>query len=144
MAYPTWPSSLPTFVDREGFKQQREDGRLRSPTDFGPGKVRRRFSATVRTMSARILMTRFQLERLDTFWHVDTKGGALFFWFPEPGRHGFPMRDGTGAILVSAGGAPILISAYVLARFSADGEPPSISSIADDLWSVDLSVDIMP
>lgn len=144
MAYVSWPDDLPIFVQRENFRVQREEGRLRSPTDFGPGKVRRRSSSTVRTITPRIWMTRAQLERFDEFWQVDTKGGSLFFWFPEPGRHGFPMRGLGGGILLTADGVPLLISAWVLVRFSADAEPPAIGTISDDLWPVDFSLDIMP
>ncbi|SHF02838.1 hypothetical protein SAMN02745157_1471 [Kaistia soli DSM 19436] len=132
------------FIQRDGFRRQRADGRLRSPTDLGPGKVRRKSTATVRTITPQIWMTRVQLERFGTFWDVDTKGGALPFWFPEPGRHGFPMRSDDGGVLLAADGSPLLISAWVLVMFSPDAEPPQDTTTADDLWPVSLSLDIMP
>lgn len=144
MAYVSWPDTVPHAFDPQGFRRQRQEGRLRSPTDFGPGKVRRRFSATVRTVSGRLWMNRAQLERLCEFWDVDTKGGTEFFHFPDPGRHGFPMRGLDGGVLLTAGGSRLLISAWVVVRFSADAEPPQDSTLVDDLWGVDLSLDIMP
>ncbi len=144
MTVPVWPSSLPSSMNREGFAHQRGDGRLRSQTDVGPGKTRRRFTAVARPLVGTMWMTRVQLQRFDDWWDVDTKGGSLPFMFPATGKHGFPMRSDDGSLLLSGDGRPLLISAWWLVMFSTQSDPPQASSLSDELWPVTLNLEILP
>lgn len=121
MADVSWPNNLPALVEREAYRRQWRDGRLRSPSDLGPGKVRRRFSATAQTITARVLMSRFYLERFGRFWEIDTRGGTLPFSFPHP--------EGSGTIR---------------ARFATEAGTPVSTSLKDDLWAVEFALEILP
>jgi hypothetical protein len=79
-----WPSTLPQFVLRDGYQSGTGDGRLRSQTDAGIAKLRRRFSAVPRPLSARAHLSASQLEVFKTFVHDTLKEGSLPFQLPSP------------------------------------------------------------
>jgi hypothetical protein len=80
---PTWPSTLPQnqFI---GLTEQRQDPRLRTQMDAGPAKMRRRYTATVRTFSVPIELNGTQRQAFDTFWITDTQEGSLSFSWTDP------------------------------------------------------------
>lgn len=78
----TWPVSLPRSMS--GVTWGTRDGRMKSQTDTGPGKIRRRSTAMPYTISGQMLLTRTQLATLDTFITTTTAGGVLAFNFPHP------------------------------------------------------------
>jgi len=80
----TWPTSLPSIFLTDGYAQGIGDGRIRSATDTGPGKVRRRTTAMASPIVGRILMTGPQLTTLETFVQAGTLGGVTTFYFPDP------------------------------------------------------------
>jgi hypothetical protein len=80
----TWPTSLPSIFLTDGYAQGFGDGRIRSATDTGPGKVRRRSTAMASPVVGRMLMTAAQLATLEKFVATDTLGGVLTFFFPDP------------------------------------------------------------
>lgn len=84
MTTPAWPSTLPQAFLKDGFQHQLGDGRLRSPTDTGPGKERRRFSAVVDLVTARALMDDDQWDAFLDFIKTDIGGGTLAFTAPPP------------------------------------------------------------
>jgi hypothetical protein len=60
------------------------DGRIRSATDTGPGKVRRRTTAMASPLQGRMLMTSAQVAILKTFVETDLFGGVGVFDFLDP------------------------------------------------------------
>lgn len=79
-----WPSGLPQYLLTDGYAQGVGDGRIRSQTDTGPGKVRRRTTAMVRPITGRMLMTGAQVEEMMTWIENDIFGGTMVFDFPDP------------------------------------------------------------
>lgn len=79
-----WPVSLPQAILMDGNSDSSPDGRLKSQTDQGPGKSRRRTSAAVRKFSGRMYVTTEQLGTLRTFINITTLGGSLPFTFRDP------------------------------------------------------------
>lgn len=81
-----WPASLPQYVNRDGYQSGTGDGRVRSDTDAGIAKLRRRFSAVPRPLSVVMTMTRAQLATFRGFVEDDLKGGTLPFIFASRER----------------------------------------------------------
>jgi hypothetical protein len=79
----TWPATLPQNQFRT-LTDQRQDGRFRTLMDAGPAKMRRRFSATVRTFVVPIELNGTQRQAFDSFWITDTQGGAISFSWTDP------------------------------------------------------------
>lgn len=76
----TWPATLPDPLF-EGYEDTIGDGRIRSRTDVGPPKVRRRTTSAVRPLRCSMIMTDAQLTTLKTFIRTTLLGGALpFYW----------------------------------------------------------------
>ena len=82
----TWPASLPqTFPI--GTKEKHQEGRVRSSVDYGPAKLRRRFSAVVKTYripAERFLLTDAQKTTYETFFNSTLSGGTLDFDWTNP------------------------------------------------------------
>lgn len=76
-----WPSSLPDSFTFESYGEGIADGRLRSQTDTGPGKVRPRSSAMPEPLSGQMVITGAQIETLRTFVKTTLRGGSLPFFF---------------------------------------------------------------
>jgi uncharacterized protein YwlG (UPF0340 family) len=83
-----FPASLPQIMERDGFSRGYGDGRLRSPTDAGGGKSRRRFSYMPEPVKGSIVMTGAQLAIFRAFIDETLKGGTLPFYFPAQGELG--------------------------------------------------------
>lgn len=114
-----WPGTLPQEVLADGFMLGTGDGRLRTPTSTGPGKVRRRSSATARPLSCRIRIDAAQKAILEDFVADDLQGGALPFTFPNP-----------------VGGPDLLV------RF-AESLPAYVNQ-GGDLWMASLDLEVLP
>lgn len=80
---PSWPSNIPTFLVR-GFSEQPGDGRLRTPMDAGPPKVRRRYTATVRKMRGTIQTDDTGLAAFETFLETTILSGSIPFDWEHP------------------------------------------------------------
>lgn len=63
----TWPSTLPQYLEQDGFSIQQQDQVIRTPTDVGPVKIRRRFSAAVSKVQGQITITSEQYTILMDF-----------------------------------------------------------------------------
>lgn len=90
-----WPASLPQRAERPGYQSGTGDGRLRSDTDSGIAKVRRRFSAVPRPLQLQMLMTWDQLDTFKAFVADDLETGVLPFVFP--------CQEGAGTWIVQFG-----------------------------------------
>ncbi len=92
MTLARWPSTLPRQMMLDGQGETLPDGLLRSDTDAGPAKVRRRSSATPWEMSGTFRMSHTQYDAFRAFIDADLAGGALPFEFPD-------QRDCAGWLL---------------------------------------------
>jgi len=79
MAAIDWPASLQQCPLVNNFAIQRQDRRIHSPTETGPGKMRRRQSHAVRIVPVTICCDDTDMATLNTFVDDTTLGGALRF-----------------------------------------------------------------
>lgn len=82
--------ALPEFPMPDGFSETVQDGALRSRSDSGLEKIRRRFTATPTLYSTRYQLTAEQKQLLDYFYRTTTRGGTLRFNWTHP--HGYPVE----------------------------------------------------
>ena len=83
---PTWPGTLPQAFPI-GTTEAVQDGRVRSAMDAGPAKLRRRFTAVVRTYTLpaeRFVFTDAQKATYETFFTSTLSGGTLEFDWTDP------------------------------------------------------------
>ena len=124
MAGETWPASLPQELLQRGYSQREGDNVLRSQTDVGPPKRRRRFTAAIGKLSGQLMLNHADLATLLNFYKNDLKDGSLSFLFPDPLRpsSGQRMND---MITVSFAGVPSRssIGALFLVSLRFDVEP---------------------
>lgn len=119
MSNPVWPLSLPQRPLAQGFNEQVPNTLIRTQMEAGPPKVRRRFTAGIRTMDMQLRITPAQVDALDVFYDSTLQGGALPFDWVHP-------RTGVAATY----------------RFV---EPPSYATMARGrLWTATLKLEILP
>lgn len=84
MTVPVWPEALPQVL-RFPLTQRRQSGKIRTETDTGPAKVRRRFTARVTEYpSSTIMVTGEQKAIFDAFYDDELGGGTLAFSWTDP------------------------------------------------------------
>ncbi len=145
MAIIVWPFDCPQTVTVTNHRQQIGDGRLRSDTDSGPGKVGRRFSSTIRPIVGDLIVTTSQKIRIERFWDEDTQGGSLPFLFPAISTNNCPLLDSDGVPFLDFDGARILDCDWWLARFSDQAEPPGFVPRGNSgEWTCSLALQVLP
>jgi hypothetical protein len=77
----TWPTTLPQ-VPQRGFSETGGMNIIRTQTDTGPAKMRRR-AASAATLSCSFLMTTAQVATFESFVS-SSLGGVLRFYFTHP------------------------------------------------------------
>jgi len=83
-----WPRSLPPFPI--GIDLVQDDNSIRTETDMGPAKRRRRYTAVSKRIAVRGWHLRGDdLEVLLDFYEVQTRGGSDYFIMTEPLVNGF-------------------------------------------------------
>jgi len=122
---PVWPATLPTDA-QYGWSETPGDSLVRTQTDAGPAKLRRRFTSTPSAFSFQFVMTKAQATRLIQFYEnasdaaiAGTNGGALSITgLPHP-------RDNSAATF----------------RFLA---PPVLTQTAYDVFRASLRLELLP
>lgn len=130
-AYYIWPPALPQAPLAEGYSETIPSNLLRSETDTGPAKVRRRGTAKPYIISASYLLSTEECEVLDGFLVDTLGGGAICFDWPRPMFH--RREDGSFR--------------YVRARIVPSGDGLYTKNFASglvDRWNVTLSLEIFP
>jgi len=84
MAIPVWPSTLPQKPEQGGYQEGFASTVIRSPTDTGRTKRRRRFLTGPRLLTVTMPMTDAQLLIFNAFYEDTIAHGALSFTFPHP------------------------------------------------------------
>lgn len=120
----TWPGSLP----QEAFmvvSDLRQDGSLRSQMDSGAPKKRKRFTAAIRNLEIRMILSGTERATFDTFYITTINEGAV----------SFDMNDPVDGNTISV-------------RFT---EPPkwkyisgSGPAVADRQWEATLKLEVLP
>ncbi len=119
MAIPLWPASLPQRPLADGFAETPPNLLVRSATDIGPAKARRRATAGVTRLRAAFRLSPSQLATFRSFFASDLQGGALSFSWVHPV---------TGAL----GSFRIV-------------PPPTIEPVAAGIaWRVSLDLELLP
>jgi hypothetical protein len=118
-----WPGTLPQYFEI-GAQDTRQQGFIRSTTETGPYKQRKRFTATSRFLSGSMLLTGTQRATFETFYKTTISGGTDEFDFIDP---------------VDFVAAPM--------RFV---QPPSCSGVSGGAtattvqWRLDLMLEVLP
>lgn len=81
---PTWPVTLPQFVQESGYREEIQDQTIESAMDTGPAKIRRRFTKSIRRFTISMQMTAAQVTTFESFWQTDCKGGSISFDWVHP------------------------------------------------------------
>jgi hypothetical protein len=77
MAIPIWPTSLPQKPLMAGFQENPQNIIVRSQTDVGPAKARRRVTVAVANFEMQFRLTSAQLATFRTFYATDIQSGVL-------------------------------------------------------------------
>lgn len=77
-----WPASLPACV--QDWQEENEPVVIRTEMDGGPPKVRRRYSAPIRSITATMFLTNDQYLILRDFFDQALAGGVNYFEFTHP------------------------------------------------------------
>lgn len=142
MTVPFWPADLPQRVLVDGYSEGVGDGRIMQPMDAGPPKMRRRTSAAMRPVRARLWLGFDQKARLNRFWTEGVAGGSLPFWFPDQTMDGLALLTADGAPLLTESGAPLVITSWWLVMFGQDGI--AFDAQSGVLFGAAFSLDILP
>ena len=63
-----WPSTLPQWLERDGFNEQEMDGVLHTSMETGAPKARPRYTATVVNITGMLKLTRADYDTLKAFY----------------------------------------------------------------------------
>jgi hypothetical protein len=80
----TWPVTLQQLVNEEGFAYTVGETAIRTESDVGPAKVRRRFTKSVDSVSVTINITQDLYPTFRDFHDITLNGGVLPFDFENP------------------------------------------------------------
>lgn len=120
MAIPSWPPGLPQ-VPQKGFSETGGVIIIRTPTDKGPAKMRRRGSKPS-VLNLSFIMTTEQVSTLETFVET-TLGGVRRFNFTHP-------RTG--------------IQEEFRLVPQSEGDLYNITYLAPDYWTVTAQFELLP
>lgn len=122
-----WPADLPQRVLAPSYSEGLGDGRLRTQMEAGPMKVRRRFSAVARPVSASFRVSPDGKARIERFWWEEIGGGSLPFLMPDQTHDALVLQAGTGLQLLDDQGRPLVNTAWWLVM--AGDAPPSFTPL---------------
>ena len=108
----TWPATIPQRFDSGNYNYYPIDSRIISDTDAGPGKQRRRFTATPYIHEGSMLMTLAQFSTFSGFI-ASNIGFADDFIFPNP------LDEGATTIIVRL--SPYMQPPYQMTNDQAPG-----------------------
>lgn len=115
---PAWPAALPQTLEVQGYSEQPPDVTLRTQMDAGPPKLRRRYTAGIRPIKGKMLLSpRTLVVTLDDFYNDSLLGGSLSFDWAHP-------RTGQTAVC----------------RFASR---PTYTPLGPEAWMVELDLEIL-
>lgn len=80
----TWPSTLPQFVNRDGFSYTLSNSAISASMSAGYAKRRKRFTGQYATYSVSIQMTQAQADTFEQFFNNNLGYGVVNIDFPDP------------------------------------------------------------
>jgi hypothetical protein len=123
MTLPVWPSVLPQRVLRDGYSEQKKDGRAFTATSAGPGKTRRRYSSTVKSVACGVVVSYEGKAYLEQFVEEEILDGAKPFLIPDQTHDDVPFSDELSDILVDENGDLLTNTGNWLVMFDKDQLP---------------------
>ena len=84
MPIPTWPTALPQKPLMAGFQENPQNIVVRSQTDVGPAKARRRTTVAQINFDMQFRLTSAQLATFRTFYATDIQSGVLTYSWKHP------------------------------------------------------------
>jgi len=79
-----WPDTLPDTLLMEGLAAKRSSNVIRTQMDAGPKKARRRYTASIKTFTGKMLLDAGQRFELERFYRTALADGVLRFYFTDP------------------------------------------------------------
>lgn len=79
----TYPASLPTTFQVDGYRETDSDNTIRTSMDVGPDKIRRRTTANSRIVVGTMWLTQTQYTTFRAFFETDTSYGTDTFDFTD-------------------------------------------------------------
>lgn len=80
----SWPTSLPQYVQLDGYAERPVDITVRSSVDVGPEKARPRYSSMPVDFVCPMLFTSAHIDTLDSFYESTLEFGTLEFDWQHP------------------------------------------------------------
>ena len=77
-----WPVQLNYLVERGSFQMVQTDPALRSEFDYGPARMRQRFTRSPARQQLTIVLTSEEFEVFKSFWQYNLQSGVNWFNFP--------------------------------------------------------------
>lgn len=81
---PSWPASLPQYVEISGYREKPGKNIIRSPMETGAAKQRRRGTAAAEPVTVRVMLTTAQRATFVSFYKTDLEHGSLSFDWVHP------------------------------------------------------------
>ena len=78
------PSTLPQFLDQDGYTETPPKLMIRTQMEAGVPKRRRRFSSGVRPIKGQMILTFEETQILDDFFNITLSGGSNVFDWVHP------------------------------------------------------------
>jgi hypothetical protein len=110
---PAWPASLPQYVLQQGYNEQLSDNLVETQMDAGPGKTRRRFTATVKQFGVTLEMDATQAATFEAFYETTLKQGSIPFDWVHPRTRAaltFKFKKPAPRVSVRGGGGVVQYS----------------------------------
>ncbi|MDB5620507.1 hypothetical protein [Tardiphaga sp.] len=141
MTLAVWPADLPQYVLVDGFQSGPRGARLKTATDTGPGKQRRR-GALMKPVTCSFFASTDELARFYRFWESDTAGGVLPFVMPDRQFDGLALMDENGLVLADENGVPLIAESWWLVQFGQN--EPADTPISGVYWRVQFDLVVLP
>lgn len=137
-----WPPEIGQWMTAPDFTIAARDGRMKTPPEAGPVKLRRRFSSAPAPVAGQMRCTLNEKARMERFWDEETLGGVLPFTFPDQVYNNAPLLTEAGELILTEDDEAILIESYWLVQFA---EPIQWRPIrGQGSWMASISLNIMP
>lgn len=79
-----WPGTLPQNANIKGYLEPLGNTLIRSDTEFGPAKQRRRYTAAVHKFELTQVLSSDEVDDLITFYETTLQGGVDSFTWVHP------------------------------------------------------------
>lgn len=119
MSIQTWPSSLPK-PERKTWSRTSQDVRRKRTPQNGASGYAKAYSKSSKQVSLSVVLSRAETAVFDNFFHEACSEGSLLFWMPDPTTDGWPMLTSEGQQILTADGAPLLMSSTWLCTWGDD------------------------